>query len=98
MANYDKIQNLAYWLNYHAYIQQQGKQPRRPIKQFSPCPRSTIVIQGQRDQRPLFDILNEAYLEFCTCHSSITIDDMFNYCYDDRAKVAHGRQLDPSIL
>lgn len=80
---YIKLENVSYWLNETKYAQdfKAAGSPWRGLKQFTPCPKSVVIIkEGLRKEDALMlPVLEKAALEPCTCHPGITSDDLLDH-------------------
>lgn len=89
MGKWERLQNAAHRLNAEAYVMQIAERKGKPLKQFSPCPKATILTAACSDKRVMSLIENEVALTHCRCHSGLTINKLMDYEFDPTYRVAH---------
>lgn len=78
---YRKLENVSYWLNETKYLQDFLRNHNKPLRQFTPCPKSvTIIEKGLKNPDALlWPTLELAALEVCACHPGVTCDDLLSH-------------------
>lgn len=78
---YIKLENVSYWLNETKYAQDFKRNKNKPLRQFTACPKSIVIIeQGlKKEDALMYPVLEKAALEICTCHPGVTADDLMDH-------------------
>jgi hypothetical protein len=85
----ERIQNASHRLNAEAYEMQVIANGNKPLKQFSPCEKSVMLLKALREGVHITIATQDAARTYCACHKELDFNGLLNYEFDPTYKEAN---------